>query len=223
MAFFVIVLVACSSAAYGIPAVLYDNGPFNGTIDAWTINSGFQVADSFPLSGSSTLTGVNFTAWLFSGDTANTVDWAIVGDPTNQAGTTFFSGTGAVLTPTFLTNNGFGYGVYNENFSLGSLSLGAGTYWLVLQNAVSSQNQPVYWDENDGASQAWQSSTGFLTVANGNCGTPAAPTTSAFPPSGNCSETFQILGTNTAVPEPGTLALGVCGLFVVALTRRRRA
>ena len=36
-----------------VPAVaqtdLYDNGPTNGTVDAWTINFGFIVSDSFTL------------------------------------------------------------------------------------------------------------------------------------------------------------------------------
>ncbi len=30
--------------------VLYDDGPINGTVDAWTINYGFVIGDSFTLS-----------------------------------------------------------------------------------------------------------------------------------------------------------------------------
>ncbi len=32
---------------------LYDNGPTNGTVDAWTINFGFIVSDSFTLNANS--------------------------------------------------------------------------------------------------------------------------------------------------------------------------
>src|SRR6185369_16021481 len=31
--------------------IIYDNGPINGTTDAWTINFGFVTADSFPSDG----------------------------------------------------------------------------------------------------------------------------------------------------------------------------
>jgi hypothetical protein len=49
---------------------IYDNGPPNGNIDAWTINNGFFVSDSFILSSNSQVTGLNFVAWLFPGDGA---------------------------------------------------------------------------------------------------------------------------------------------------------
>src|SRR5271165_2563939 len=35
--------------------VLYENGPVNGTGNAWTINSGFIVSDTFTLSASATV------------------------------------------------------------------------------------------------------------------------------------------------------------------------
>jgi len=201
--------VRCASAA----SVLYDNGLFNGSIAGWTINSGFQVADTFTLAGSSTLTGANFAAWVSSGDAAQTLDWAIVGDPTDQVSTTFYSGSAAPLGNTFLLTNGFGFDVYNESFDLGSLSLGAGTYWLVLMNGTTAQGDVMFWDENDGPSQAWESTLGFLTVANSNCASNA---------SGNCSEAFQILGTTSGIPEPSTLALGASGLLLVAAALRQK-
>jgi hypothetical protein len=49
-------LAASISAGHG--AVLYDQGPINGGIDAWTINFNFAVTDSFTLSQASTVTGV---------------------------------------------------------------------------------------------------------------------------------------------------------------------
>jgi hypothetical protein len=200
--------VRCASAA----SVLYGNGLFNGNIGGWTINSGFQVADSFTLAGSSTLTGVSFAAWVSSEDAAQTVDWAIVGDPANQVSTTFYSGSDTPLGSTFLLMNGFGFDVYNERFDLASLSLGAGTYWLVLMNGTTAQSDVMLWDENDGPSQAWESTLGFLTVANNDC-------TSST--SGNCSEAFQVLGTSSEIPEPSTLTLGASGLLLVAAALRQ--
>jgi hypothetical protein len=201
--------VRCASAA----SVLYGNGLFNGNIAGWTINSGFQVADSFTLAGSSTLTAVNFAAWVSSGDAAQTVDWAIVGDPANQVSTTFYSGSDTPLGSTFLLMNGFGFDVYNERFDLASLSLGAGTYWLVFMNGTTAQSDVMFWDENDGPSQAWESTLGFLTVANSDC---------ASSVSGNCSEAFQILGTISGIPEPSTLALGASGLLLVGAALRQK-
>ena len=52
-----------------LPAVaqrdLYDDGPTDGTTDAWTINFGFAVSDQFTLSSSSQVNGLQFAAWLF--------------------------------------------------------------------------------------------------------------------------------------------------------------
>ena len=50
---------------------IYDDGPINGTIDAWTINFGFTVADTFTVSsGTSKIDSLTFGAWLFPGDRA---------------------------------------------------------------------------------------------------------------------------------------------------------
>ena len=49
---------------------IYDNGPINGNTDAWTINYGFIVSDTFTISNDQTpITGMSFGAWLFPGDT----------------------------------------------------------------------------------------------------------------------------------------------------------
>ena len=41
--------------------VVYDDGPANGTVNGWTINFGYAVANSFTLAGPSQLTGAEFT------------------------------------------------------------------------------------------------------------------------------------------------------------------
>ncbi len=61
-----------------IPAaaqILYENGPINGNTDAWTINFGFVMSDSFTIStGNSTITGMSFGAWLTPGDFLDSVE-----------------------------------------------------------------------------------------------------------------------------------------------------
>ena len=53
----------------GLPqgSVIYDNGPINGTTDAWTINFGFVVSDTFTVTRAANVTGMTFGAWLVSG------------------------------------------------------------------------------------------------------------------------------------------------------------
>jgi len=62
----------CLLILASVPAladVLYENGPINGETDAWTINFGFALANSFTISTvNSTLNGVAFGAWLSPGD-----------------------------------------------------------------------------------------------------------------------------------------------------------
>ena len=42
----------------------YDNGPVNGEVEAWTVNFGFAVSDTFHIAAAgSTLTGLDFWAW----------------------------------------------------------------------------------------------------------------------------------------------------------------
>ena len=43
---------------------LYDDGPTDGTTDAWEINFGFAVSDQFTLSSSAQVNGLQFAAWL---------------------------------------------------------------------------------------------------------------------------------------------------------------
>ncbi len=47
--------------------VVYDNGPINGTVEAWTINFGYQVTDSFTVSSPTTLTGAQIGLWVYPG------------------------------------------------------------------------------------------------------------------------------------------------------------
>jgi len=206
-----ITMVAGSAASAG---VLYSDGPVNGTYDSWTINSSYQVEDSFSLAAPSTLTGVTFGNWLYN-DTASTVDWSIVsteGSQTPICGTC--SGV-ASLTAGASFGNSFGYTVVDQSFSLPDLSLGAGTYWLELYDDVTSDGFPSGWDMNGGSSLVWESFYG--DVSGANC------TAALGNASGSCSNSFAILGSPIRVPEPISLTLFGAGLLGLGFISRRHA
>jgi hypothetical protein len=63
----------CFFLTVALPAIaqqtLYENGPINGNQDAFTINFGFVVSDTFTISGgNSVVNGLSFGAWLEPGD-----------------------------------------------------------------------------------------------------------------------------------------------------------
>lgn len=136
--------------------ILYDNGPINGSVDAWTINFGYSVTDSFTLGSASTITSFTFGVWAYSADTPLTVDYSISSSPFGGAPTTL------ALTSSFQYSNQYGYDIDSEAASGLNIPLGPGTYWLTLQNAVTTQGNPLYWDENGGPSQAEQSALGTI-------------------------------------------------------------
>ena len=61
-----------------LPAVaqvdLYDDGPTDGTTDAWTINFGFAVSNTFTISNPAQVSALEFAAWLFPGDVLESVE-----------------------------------------------------------------------------------------------------------------------------------------------------
>jgi uncharacterized repeat protein (TIGR03803 family) len=166
--------------------VLYENGPANGTTDAWTINFGFIVSDTITLTdpnNNNTVTGFDLYVWEFPGDTLTSVDWSITDSP--NGGNIYGSGTvgGKNLIDTYISTNQFGYNVDEISVSGLNVTLTSATYWVNLFNAGVSSGDPVYWDENSGQgcqstgcpSQAYQSATGtipsesFDVVGNNNC------------------------------------------------------
>lgn len=206
------VLLAALAVAIALPAsaqVLYENGPINGETDGWTINLGFGVNDSFTIStGNSTISGLSFGAWLFAGDTLQSADVFLSSEP--SGGTVYFNQQ-VNFTQSGCFVNSYGFDVCTETASFNGPTLGNGTYWLTLQNAVSEQGNPVYWDENQG-------------VGCHSAGCPSQACESdcigSIP-----SEAFSILGTSSGtgtVPEPATLLLFSSGVLgVVGFIRRK--
>jgi len=187
-------------------STLYSNGPVKGNVDGWAINFGFTVSDSFLLTSHSTVQGFDFAAWTLAGDEPRSVDWSLTSSA--NGGTVYESGT-ANLTTQYLFTNGYGFNVDEESVSGLNLPLTAGGYWLKLQNAVTQQGDPLYWDENSGS----------------GCSSPGCPSLASENSLGTIpSESFNIMGTQAgSSPEPSSLMLvgsGIIGL--TGLIRRRR-
>ena len=196
-------LAAIGLLAGGAPAaasVLYDNGAVNGTLGDFTIGGiggQYAISDSFVLSAASTVTGIQFGAWTAPGDTVSTVDWGITTTLDSFSGF-LFGGTATVMNG-ITSQNSMGWAVGTDTFATGPISLAAGLYYLVLQNAVATNGDPVSWDESDGPSTAWSSA--LLNLQNYN-----RPNTTG-------SESFQVIGTDDgAIPEPAAWALMLVGL-----------
>ena len=177
---------------------IYDNGPINGTTDAWTINFGYVVSDTFTLASAQTVTGVSFGVWEFPGDTMQTVDWTITSTE-NGIGV----GLTSNVTDKYLSTNQYGYNIDLISFNAG-VPLSAGTYWLNLYNATVASGDPVYWDENSGA----------------GCRSNGCPSSASESAVGTIpSEAFTVNGASqTGFPEPnivlllGSGALGLAGV-----------
>src|ERR1022692_1081599 len=105
------ILCLLLAVAPAMADTLYSNGPYNGTTDAWTINFGFSVSDSFTAPGGSEITGFDFVYWdASSTDLLTTVDMSI---GSTSFGNDIFSGTLSGGTNTFLGTNQYGYNLYS--------------------------------------------------------------------------------------------------------------
>ncbi len=191
---------------------VYNNGPINGTTDAWTINFGFVVTDTFTVStANATLGSLAFGAWLTPGDVLESVEVSVTSEA--FGGTTYFDGV-VNFTQSGCSMNQFGFNVCTETGFFNGPNLANGTYWLELQNAIVNNGDPIYWDENSGV----------------GCTSPGCP---SIAEDNNCisngeigcipSESFTLSSSGTStVPEPSSFLLFGSGFFgVLAIMRRR--
>jgi hypothetical protein len=200
--------IACLALAVA-PAMadtLYSNGPYLGNVDAWTINFGYSVSDSFTVPRNSSIEDLHIVYWDAStSDLLTTVDMAI--------GSSSFGGTPQTLTGVtntlLMANNGFGYAVYQADYSFANIQW-SGAGWVTLDNACStsgcSVSNPIYWDQNSGPSSAYENTTGAIP-----------------------SESFTLTGTTTTTttttsttPEPSSIMLLGSGVLGLAGVLRRK-
>ena len=200
-----------AAAALAVPAshagVLYSDGPPNGDFIGTSITGIGAGADSFTLSSSAVISGADFTAFMLGGSTGTSVDWAIL-DGLPGLGTVLFSGTATQHNTFLFDNNGTDF--FNESLTLGSFSLGAGTYWFELSNATFTAGFDEAWDINGGPSHSWNSLIG------------GDDTLCDVGPDGRCSNIFDITGTASPVPEPSSLGLLAAALVVIRAMSRRK-
>jgi len=209
-------LALCLTLA-AVPAMaqtVYSNGPVDGNTDAWTINFGFSVSDTFNVANNgTTITGGTFDMWVFPGDTLSSAELSITSG--ENGGTSFFDQT-VNFTQGACTGNQYGFNVCSESTSFSGPTLNAGTYWLNLQNASVPSGDPIYWDENSGPSQASENSVGSIpSEAFTVLGTFSTTTCGGSP--GACVTT-----TTTSVPEPSSILLVGSGILGLASLLRRK-
>ena len=153
-------LVMLFLALAAVPAQaqwFYDNGPINGRTEAWQINDGSVVSDTFVAGNYGTFFSFSFGVWEPPRVCAlcgmSSVQWSITSDP--DGGTVFASGTasGVYLSDTFLYADYWsGYEVHLIRVSDQNMYFTSGEqYWLNLWNAVVPGGGFVLWDENGGA------------------------------------------------------------------------
>ena len=190
----------------GVPAgaqTIYSNGPIDGSTDAWTVDFGYIVSDTFTVgSGGATMDRLSFGAWILPGDVLLSTE--IIVSSSEFGGTTFTDQT-VNITQSSCSGNQFGYNVCTASANLLTpVNLAAGSYWLNLANAVTNTGDPIYWDENSGPSQASENSVGTIP-----------------------SESFTVLGTTSTTgtaptPEPSGIVLLGSGILGLAGVLRRK-
>ncbi len=197
-----LLLALCLAVAPAMAQTIYSNGAPNGNNDAWTINLGYVVSDSFTVTGGATVAGVQFAAWLFAGDVLQTAEVSITSS--EFGGTTYFDQVVNFTQQSNCPLNKLDYEICVETGLFTGPTLAGGTYWLNLQNASVPSGDPVYWDQNFGPSSASENTIG--TIA---------------------SEAFTVLGsttgtTSTTTPEPSSIVLFATGFLGLAGVVRRK-
>ena len=210
---FFLLTILCLMLAV-VPAMadtFYSNGPYNGTNDAWAINFGFSVSDSFTVPQEFSIEDLHIVYWdASSTDLLTTVDMAV--------GSTSFGGTPQTLTGvtnTFLGTNQYGYFLYQADYSFANIAW-SGAGYVTLQNACSTSGcstvNPIYWDENSGPSMAYENTVGSIP-------------SEAFTLTGTCPCCFRGDGSSPTCgpsPEPSSIMLFGSGILGLAGVLRRK-
>ncbi len=220
-----LLLFTAISSVWGLPVVI-DNGPPAGAV--FGLGPGPIEADEFTLTSTQTITDGIVWVWEAAGITPaipvpSGIDWTIYADARGIPGATLLRGESPETLIPFNTQEltGLGYlaiglGVpYEVDFSFGTVTLNAGTYWLGLTEPnASSTGSGIFGNGTLGSgccdfSGTWQDRQSFFegrTFGNGLA--------------------FQLLYNNAAggsvstTPEPFTAGFVALGLLAVVSLRR---
>jgi hypothetical protein len=223
-------LTLCLSCAFAGPVALFDSGPPNYS-GAFTLLNAYQ-AESFTLPQAAVINSAevfiyevaifNCTPPGMCPATPGDLHWIIYSNAAGMPGTALDSGISPqtvlatdpspilVFAPIAIGDT------FITTFSLGGLDLGAGTYWLALNEPAGAKNIGSFWISTGTAQSTGFKTTvppdGVWTVRVDESPGENAPTHLAFHLDGTA-----------AVPEPSTACLlGLGALVLTAITRRRR-
>ena len=121
------------AVAPAMAGTLYSNGPYNGNTDAWAIDYGFAVSDSFTVPTSSRIEDFSMVYWTAAGNTLMSVDLAF--------GTTSFGGTYntvGIANNTFLGTNQYGFALYQADSVTFPTIPWSGAGFVSVQNACTA-------------------------------------------------------------------------------------
>jgi PEP-CTERM motif len=202
---FLTVLFLALLAAPAMADVVYENGPVNGTVDAWNISNGYVVSNSYICNTCLWFLEIAFWVWLLPGDTLTSVEASITSE--ENGGTVYVDG---VLNTTLSNcfSNQYGYNVCEATAYEGQSHLVGAAGWLNLQNAQTPNGDPVYWDEN----------SGFGCQSSG-CPSSASESAIGTIPSEAFTMSWDASGTT---PEPTSIMLFGSGVLGLAGALRRR-
>jgi hypothetical protein len=199
-------LPLCASA----DTLLYDNGAdlgLFGPLDS--INTFHQVTDDFTLSSAATLERIVFSEDVLEPSSApvlqpTAVAWCI---GASQFSSSVACGTGTI-SPSATGRSSGSVTNFSSSFGLPNVAVAAGSYWLTLgSGSTDDGGHNTYWSVS--ATSGTAQLQGFA---------PAIPGISDL----NNEASFQIYGTLTSVPEPGSFGLVGSGLVGCAAIARRR-